>query len=265
MTKKMKQILGLVGMSFSLLTNATNLDSLTFNNALGSQQVYYENIDGDAIAEGDIILGRVDELKGQGAVIIPKTGDTRWNNGVIAFEIDEAMPLMNKLAILQAIVHWQKNTYVEFVELNSKNRYDYKDYLRFVPAKGTTCSSYVGKQGGSQEIKLAPRCNTGNTIHEIGHALGFWHEQSRADRSAYLRIEWDNIDSKHAHNFDIHLTDGKDFGVYDYNSIMHYGPYAFSKNGKKTLIPLDEQAVIGQREGLSEKDILAAKAMYPQA
>lgn len=231
---------------------------------MGSRTIVYEQVNGYAIVEGDILLGKIDNLNNKGAVTTPKIGGSRWSNGVIAFEISEDLPFINKLAIFQAIDHWQKNSELEFVELTSKNRYMYHDYVSFVSAEGTTCASFVGRQGGKQIIKLAPRCNTMNTVHELGHALGMWHEQSRADRNNFVRIAWENIEEDHKYNFDQHLTDGKDFGEYDFQSIMHYGPFAFSKNGQQTIFPLVEGIEIGQRNHLSEKDISAINAMYPE-
>ena len=55
-----------------------------------------------------------------------------------------------------------------------------------------------------------------------------------------------------------HINDG--IG-YDYDSIMHYGPKAFSIDGSYTILAKNGQA-IGQRQGLSVKDVQQAKQLY---
>ena len=47
---------------------------------------------------------------------------------------------------------------------------------------------------GGQKLSLGRGCNSSATaMHELLHALGFWHEQARADRNLYVEVMWENI------------------------------------------------------------------------
>lgn len=60
-----------------------------------------------------------------------------------------------------------------------------------------SCWSDVGRMAiGKQIISLGHQCYTpGTVMHELLHTLGFFHEQSRADRDEYVTIHYDNIES----------------------------------------------------------------------
>jgi astacin len=100
--------------------------------------------------------------------------------------------------------------------------------------------------------------------HEILHAAGFHHEQSREDRDNHVTIDFDAIDPAHKEWFEIR-TGARLIGPYDYSSVMHYGRKAFSKNGDDTIIPKVPGAQIGQREGLSDLDRSALAQLYSGA
>lgn len=108
-------------------------------------------------------------------------------------------------------------------------------------------------------------CGTGATIHEIGHAIGLFHEQTRHDRDQYVKIIWENVEPDNRFNFEKHSkVVGTDTGEYDFGSIMHYGPNAFSVDpaNKKTIVRLDGKDFEEQRDGLSDTDLLGVEAMY---
>jgi hypothetical protein len=101
-------------------------------------------------------------------------------------------------------------------------------------------------------------------IHEICHLLGMAHEQQRPDRDSFINIYWDNIDPNLRYAFDIISTSNTlKTDVYDYKSIMHYYPTAFSINGLPTI---ELKNTFFQNFGgtqLSEQDTAFLNRLYP--
>uniref|UniRef100_A0A1B8XZE4 Metalloendopeptidase n=1 Tax=Xenopus tropicalis TaxID=8364 RepID=A0A1B8XZE4_XENTR len=79
-------------------------------------------------------------------------------------------------------------TCVQFVPYTDED-----DYVNITSGDG--CWSYMGRQGGAQVVSVEKGYCTseGTTMHELNHALGFVHEQSRSDRDNYVNIMYQYI------------------------------------------------------------------------
>uniref|UniRef100_A0A914D7J1 Metalloendopeptidase n=1 Tax=Acrobeloides nanus TaxID=290746 RepID=A0A914D7J1_9BILA len=150
-----------------------------------------------------------------------------------------------------------------FAKINSRHR----DYVYITPEK--FCHSEVGRKGGQQILSLTAECIRGSEgfgaiIHELMHTIGFYHEQSRTDRDNYVTIHMENVLEDAKTNFDTYdLEKITHLGTsYDYESIMHYDMYAFSKNGRPTIVPKKPGVTIGQRKGFSSLDIYKINQFY---
>ncbi|CAH3176709.1 unnamed protein product, partial [Porites lobata] len=184
----------------------------------------------------------------------------QWPNGVVPYTFDPTIssePIAVK-AITAAMNEWSSKTCITF-----KKRTTEKDYVEFFKGKG--CSSYVGRISGKQIINLARGCwQMGTVAHEMAHALGFYHEQSRPDRDDYVTIRTENIKA----GFEVNFKKQSSYSVdslgtpYDYGSIMHYGASYFSKNGQPTIVVKKPGAQIGQRRGPSAIDVKQMNLLY---
>lgn len=136
-----------------------------------------------------------------------------------------------------------------------------------------SCYSHTGRTGGEQKVWLHNSTIDVNCFritsiqHEVMHTLGFHHIHRGTNRDEHLRIIWENVIPSKKKKL-LKRTDADkltNFGVaYDYDSIMHYGKKAYSKNGKVTIETMDPkfQDRIGKKRELSPGDILKIRRMY---
>ena len=186
---------------------------------------------------------------------------TRWPGGRVYYSFNSSLPTAQRTAFTEACREWEQWANVKFIPRTSE-----ADYIRVYQDPNDGSFSAIGMKGGAQDMSLAGWATKWVACHEIAHALGVIHEQCRTDRDEYLIINWDYIEPNQQHNFAI-FPDSTNKGVYDFESIMHYGPDAFATvPNVYTMYPrpgyTQYLSVMGKHTHLTELDKAGMASIY---
>ncbi len=136
------------------------------------------------------------------------------------------------------------------------------DYVYVI--NGSHDFSFVGRQGGCQELGILTWSNPMIVAHEIKHALGWAHEQQHPQRDRFIDVHLNDIQP--AYQAEFQVTDLGNEGPYDFDSIMHFYPSDFANPGRKAfqLRPqfIGRGVVPGQRDHFSAIDLEEIRAFY---
>uniref|UniRef100_A0A672Y3B0 Metalloendopeptidase n=1 Tax=Sphaeramia orbicularis TaxID=375764 RepID=A0A672Y3B0_9TELE len=215
--------------------------------------------DGPTLIEGDIAIE--DEVE-KNADPCTSRGCMwgKWNDGkvYIPYYIASHFSSREKAIITRGLESFSSFSCIRFRPSRSSDR----DWLSIESKDG--CWSFVGRRGGKQVVSLARRgCLYHGTVqHELLHALGFNHEQTRSDRDNHIKVLLQNVVSGMEHNFRKIATLNQGT-PYDYNSVMQYHRYAFSKNNQPTMVPIPNSNVsFGNAKEMSRNDIARLNTLY---
>ena len=244
--------------------------------------VFYEIRKGMAVVEGDIVLGFAESMTPSAtATAGSKAGlaDRRLGPHPAGNALDYTAQLWPSVGGVYQVPYILQNGssdlvtaavdafnlsfagLIQFVARTSEVNYVNIDIdPNFFPGEG---QSWVGMVGGEQTLTCSPECTVGTMLHEMGHTVGLLHEHQRPDRNQFVTFTQANADLPNvAGNFTLYPFDDQTLGLYDYASLMHYGPFDFSKAGLPVIESIPPGIPLGNSSGYSVGDLDQVRRLY---
>jgi hypothetical protein len=231
--------------------------------------VTYTVKQGKAIFQGDIILEKVDAIDPQRP--LPSLGidysQYLWLKVGSQYQIPYVIASgSGDLTNLNAALAQFNSTFsnIQFVARTTQT-----DYVNFNFNSGDfsgECEAVVGRAGGEQLVAGSGVCTVATILHEMGHTVGLWHEQSRPDRNTYVSVNYGNLIKGSIGNFNQLYDNAQTFGTYfDYASIMEYPAFSFSRNGGPAIESIPAGIPLSNQTGYSAADIDGIERLYGNA
>jgi hypothetical protein len=227
--------------------------------------VTYVVRNGKAIFQGDIILDRagIDSVSVDYSQFLwPKVG----NQYQIPYTIASGS---GNLTNLNAAITQFNNTFSNIQLVARTSQTDYVTF-NFDPNNNSgQCESNVGRAGGQQQVGGAggtfTPCTVATILHELGHTVGLWHEQSRVDRDTYISVNNANLIKGSIANFNKIFDNAQTPTLFDYASIMEYPPFSFSRNGGPAIESIPAGIPLSNLTGYTAADIDGIERLYNSA
>ncbi len=188
-------------------------------------------------------------------------GVRKWQNNTVVYVLQNGISQTVLTEINKAFNEWTTKTNIKFKQRTNENTYV---TIRF---DGSTCNcgnANLGANGSNGVINLGTNSRANVITHEIGHTLGYIHEQNRPDRDQFINVNFDNISQGGRSQY--FISDGSTplTTEVDYNSIMMYKSTTFGNGKGPTMTRKDNgQPVQGFGSSLTSGDINATNKAYP--